>query len=393
MSRSKHDFSLARTAKHGRRSSADFTSDSSPLSSTKDHLWISVGAWRCGGSFLLVLGVAFLGQIVFDDPGTQQNAHQGAQLKRTLEHGVRSSFDDGGWRTDPMFERSFGLSSHEDPSGELSVSSHPSQGSVNQKSGKKVVKTRTRCNIERRPASDLFDLPDNQNWENEPRNHNLPKKPTIFTNWTQGWPAKERWTRTAFLSEKNFSKRKMHFTTPGKLTAAHLARAANSSFLGFLGDFVQDHLTANNSIRGPPMFTFDRGVYSTKRDAFLRESPALAFLEDIFVPRVFGGRGRPPMRKAGGRGPREKGRSSSRQEENIGRKFQTTPASLSLTPWRHLTFSIGGPGSGALWHFHGAAWNAVVFGRKRWFFYPGGEQFAEDLWYRIPFQGPRRTSR
>ena len=38
--------------------------------------------------------------------------------------------------------------------------------------------------------------------------------------------------------------------------------------------------------------------------------------------------------------------------------------------WRdHLAISIGSNQQGLLFHFHGQAWNAVVFEKKRWLFW------------------------
>ena len=33
--------------------------------------------------------------------------------------------------------------------------------------------------------------------------------------------------------------------------------------------------------------------------------------------------------------------------------------------WAHLTFSLGSPGTGLNFHYHEAAWNAVLRGTKR----------------------------
>ena len=48
-------------------------------------------------------------------------------------------------------------------------------------------------------------------------------------------------------------------------------------------------------------------------------------------------------------------------------------------------FSLGPAGSGAPPHFHGHAWNALIYGKKRWFLFPPTHAFFSSLtqleWY------------
>jgi|EP01046_Picozoa_sp_COSAG06_P028733 hypothetical protein len=45
--------------------------------------------------------------------------------------------------------------------------------------------------------------------------------------------------------------------------------------------------------------------------------------------------------------------------------------------WKHLTFSVGPSGEGLGFHYHDAAINAVVWGKKRWFTCPNYEDMNE----------------
>lgn len=78
-----------------------------------------------------------------------------------------------------------------------------------------------------------------------------------------------------------------------------------------------------------------------------------ALVRDIRPPLMFGG---PPP---------STGRAAPKYEDFIN------------SSWGNLIFSIGVPGSGFLFHEHFPAWNAVLFGRKRWFLFPGARSPPE----------------
>ena len=46
--------------------------------------------------------------------------------------------------------------------------------------------------------------------------------------------------------------------------------------------------------------------------------------------------------------------------------FGGPKAALASSPWNHLFLSLGGSRAGALFHAHAPAWNALIFGKKRW---------------------------
>ena len=46
--------------------------------------------------------------------------------------------------------------------------------------------------------------------------------------------------------------------------------------------------------------------------------------------------------------------------------FGGPKAALAGSPWNHLFLSLGGSRAGALFHAHAPAWNALIFGKKRW---------------------------
>ena len=60
----------------------------------------------------------------------------------------------------------------------------------------------------------------------------------------------------------------------------------------------------------------------------------------------------------------------SRELLSSGQESHSLRTTSSLGEWGHLTFSLGRHGSGVQFHNHPEAWNALLFGRKRWFLMP-----------------------
>ena len=52
------------------------------------------------------------------------------------------------------------------------------------------------------------------------------------------------------------------------------------------------------------------------------------------------------------------------------------PNLVSEFPWSIAQFMWGPPGSGAPLHHHQDAWNGLVFGEKKWWFYPPSEMIS-----------------
>ena len=46
--------------------------------------------------------------------------------------------------------------------------------------------------------------------------------------------------------------------------------------------------------------------------------------------------------------------------------------------WQHTTLSLGGHRSGVPWHSHPRTWNALLFGEKRWLFFPGTKMLSSE---------------
>jgi len=56
--------------------------------------------------------------------------------------------------------------------------------------------------------------------------------------------------------------------------------------------------------------------------------------------------------------------------------------------WKHLTFSVGPSGEGLGFHYHDAAINAVVWGKKRWFTCPNYEDMNETQFDALKVRRP-----
>ena len=143
-----------------------------------------------------------------------------------------------------------------------------------------------------------------------------PRTPVIFTNYTSGWPAGERWTKRG-LREEPYSALDVQASTPAGSLLEHEGKAGSSppdiSLRSFIDRMEQEpHL---------PWYVFER-----------RRALRDVLLADIEIPLPFGG----------------------------------PKAALAGSPWNHLFLSLGGSRAGALFHAHAPAWNALIFGKKRW---------------------------
>ena len=165
----------------------------------------------------------------------------------------------------------------------------------------------TPCTIPRVPWTDGDAWP--EDWP-------PPRTPVLFTNYSNGWLAGERWTKRG-LREEPYSVVDVQASTPaGSLLEqkgkGHI-RPADISLRSFI-----DRIEADP---GLPWYVFER-----------RKALQDVLLADIEIPRQFGG-------------PKE---------------------ALANSPWNHLFLSLGASRAGALFHAHAPAWNALIFGKKRW---------------------------
>ena len=163
----------------------------------------------------------------------------------------------------------------------------------------------TPCTIPRVPWTDAWA----EDWP-------PPRTPVLFTNYSNGWLAGERWTKRG-LREEPYSVVDVQASTPaGSLLEQkgkpHI-KQADISLRSFIDRMEEDP--------GLPWYVFER-----------RKALQDVLLADIEIPRQFGG-------------PKE---------------------ALANSPWNHLFLSLGASRAGALFHAHAPAWNALIFGKKRW---------------------------
>ena len=169
---------------------------------------------------------------------------------------------------------------------------------------------RAKCSVER------FTM---EQWQEQPIQAVLNRtEPAIISGATVGWPALQRWRRRDLVDEY------------GTLEVRCLSEAdidvgtdgSKEVKLCTLGEYEQ--LLAKRAADGvgndsPQDFIFDR-----------KSNLLPQLFADVRVPRPFEG----------------------------------------LDTWDHMTLSMGGIGQGVQIHCHPEAWNALVFGRKRWILIP-----------------------
>jgi hypothetical protein len=143
-----------------------------------------------------------------------------------------------------------------------------------------------------------------------------PRTPVLFTNYTGGWLAGERWTKRG-LREEPYSAVVVQASTPGGIVLEQKGKVNSSTSDISLRSFI-DRMEEDP---GRPWYVFER-----------RKALRDVLLADIEIPRPFGG-------------PKQ---------------------ALPNSPWNHLFLSLGASRAGALFHAHAPAWNALIFGKKRW---------------------------
>lgn len=162
------------------------------------------------------------------------------------------------------------------------------------------------CDIEKRSILDVTS-------EEFEQKYKL-KKPLIFTfpNGAQDWTSSIKWSR------RSLKKKYGHWFVQTGNALEIVRHGGNGNLKMYFERFVDDDMNKTNS-RGEPLYIFDRYFY---KDSDLSAS--------MKVPKIL--------------------------------KFKTYKDD-SL-------FFLGSTGSGVSFHKHADAWNAVVFGKKRWFIYP-----------------------
>ena len=163
------------------------------------------------------------------------------------------------------------------------------------------------------------------------------KAPFVLKGGAAAWKATERWTREHILSEYGDAEVKVG------LSSKIVGNSGDGAERTTIREFLQQ-AGAGDGSEGP--YVFDRG-------SFVKEHPEI--LQDIQPPLFFK--------------PEEGG------EDSIV-----------------VYFLLGGPNSGIPLHSHTDGWNALIHGRKRWFFYPPEELPPLDFpVYRGQFAWERET--
>ena len=207
----------------------------------------------------------------------------------------------------------------------------------------------SRCTVERLSASQL----NPQRFEVEFRG----QKPVVIEGLTgvggdsPRWPAYERWQKASLLQK--FGERMVTFREHTDAGRQRQAAGNGGTRRLSLAAYVSQNFDRSSLPVDAPLSHLSDVTYQFDRDFLQASAPELS--EDFVTPDHF------------------TNNSADAQVDSL--------------------FFLGAPGSGVGFHRHGEAWNAVVFGRKRWFLYPPttqssllGIDFDLDLdglgWYR-----------
>jgi hypothetical protein len=153
-------------------------------------------------------------------------------------------------------------------------------------------------------------------------------KPVIITGLTANWSAHERWSRDALLAR--FGGRTVGTRGASKADFSRTNAGRGGTATATLAEYVASFEDAVVPATGPPATGVPHQVTYSFDPGFLKQLPELE--ADFEVPPHF--------------------------------------AKSSVGGSHKRFLFLGGAGSGLGFHGHGASWNALVLGRKRWFIYP-----------------------
>jgi len=190
------------------------------------------------------------------------------------------------------------------------------------------------CNIARRPFSDLLEV----------KTKRVPlDEPILFTNATTAWPAVQRWTRDKLLQDPLRGQVEMAAGLPKHIVEQQIGKSEKNIFHVSVADHIRQ-------IRTKP----DHYIFGQ----LPREELLIAYM-NANLPKD------------------QKGENAFNATDIFYYNDIEVPKRLKGRYWKKTTLALGGSRSGMLFHSHDLAWCALIYGRKRWFFF-------DDRTFRLP---------
>jgi hypothetical protein len=203
-------------------------------------------------------------------------------------------------------------------------------------------------------------------------------KPVVLRALGLDWPQRKLWKREILLSSNASKSVFLPSQIPYGRAFGDSVGDSEKSGKATLRDYILSLDAKNGEAFGAPLYIFDSPIAASRGAAFdMSNEASQALIDDLEMVPPFLRYDIPGIKLDSDARTSASIHTDGTSAEETNHTTRTSSSSSSLNaglvllrPAPSPQFYLGGPGTGSPFHFHKDAFNALMYGKKRWFLIP-----------------------